>query len=490
MQSRRKKVWDRNFPNSGSSFAETAGAGKWEKKMKTAAGIAFWLALWQILTLFLHNSILLSGPLEVFGYLKDHILTVSFWKTVGNSFFHIFSGFFLAFCTGLFLGCFSAGHRFLETLLSPFLQFIKAVPVASFVVLLLIFMGSGGLSAAVAFLMVLPIVYQNVLEGIRNTDPALLEMAKVYRMSLHDRIFFIYRPSLMPFLVSSSKVALGMSFKAGVAAEVIGTPDFSIGERVYMSKIYLDTAGLFAWTFVVILLSFCFERMFLKLLLLFGERKIRVRPAKNVPGKETGKDISGDIIIEELAKGYGRKEVFAHLSNTFRGGEISAVMGDSGCGKTTLFRILLGLDGYDGGRLVLPKGRCGAVFQEDRLCLNETPVVNVCMAAGGGRTETEIAECLSQILPEECLRQETRQLSGGMKRRTAVARALLSESEWILLDEPFTGLDGETKKRTADFILKYRNGRTLVFSTHSKEEAGLLSAEVTPFGVIRMENSR
>nr|MDE6606783.1 ABC transporter permease subunit [Lachnospiraceae bacterium] len=171
------------------------------QKVKKALVIVFWLALWQSFTFILNNSILLSGPLEVFAYLKDHILTVSFWKTVGNSFFHIFSGFFAAFITGFLLGIFAAKHPLLEALLSPFFQFVKAVPVASFVVLLLIFAGSKRLSVSVTFLMVLPIIYQNVLEGIKNTDAGLWEMAQVYKMSLWNRCFFIYRPSLMPFLM-------------------------------------------------------------------------------------------------------------------------------------------------------------------------------------------------------------------------------------------------------------------------------------------------
>jgi len=466
----------------------------WRKRGKTVLIAAFWLVLWQIFTFILNNSILLSGPLEVFDYLKDHIPTVSFWKTVGNSFFHVFSGFFLAFIIGFLLGVFSAKHSFLEELLSPFLQFVKAVPVASFVVLLLIFAGSGRLSVWVAFLMALPIIYQNVLEGIRNTDTGLLEMAKVYGMSLRNRIFFIYRPALMPFLMSSSKVALGMSFKAGVAAEVIGTPDFSIGERIYMSKIYLDTAGLFSWTFVVIALSFLFEKLFLGLLAFAGAKKIRVRPEKELTEKKradkrckrNGKEVcmeKKDIIIEDLAKCYGEREIFCHLTKTFLKGGVYAVTGESGCGKTTLFRILLGLSDCNGGKITLPGGRCGVVFQEDRLCLRETPVVNVSMTAGG--IEKEIEKQLSEILPKECLRQTTEQLSGGMRRRTAIARAILCDSDWLLLDEPFTGLDEETKKRTVAFIMKYRNGRTLIMTTHHKEEAEMMAAELVPFQTCR-----
>lgn len=451
--------------------------GKHFQRVKTVLVIVFWLALWQSFTFILNNSILLSGPLEVFSYLKEHILTVSFWKTVGNSFFHIFFGFSAAFMTGFLLGIFAAKHPFLETLLSPFLQFVKAVPVASFVVLLLIFAGSRRLSVSVAFLMVLPVIYQNVLEGIKNTDAGLLEMAQVYQMSLWNRCFFIYRPSLMPFLVSGSKVALGMSFKAGVAAEVIGTPDFSIGERIYMSKIYLDTAGLFSWTFVVIAVSFLFEKLFLKLLTFAGEKRIKAHPKKKEALEEEKNRIQRDIIIEGLGKYYGEKKIFGSLTRTFREGGVYAVMGESGCGKTTLFRILLGLTDYNEGKLLIPDGRCGMVFQEDRLCLKETPVVNVSIAAGE-RSGKEIETLLLEILPKECLHQAAEQLSGGMRRRTAIARALLCDCEWLLLDEPFTGLDEETKKRTIDFILKYRNGRTLIMTTHHKEEAERMSAEL------------
>lgn len=448
--------------------------GRMERMIKKAGVIVFWLSVWQVFTLVIHNPILLSGPLEVLAYLQGHILTVSFWKTVGNSFLHIFAGFALSFVTGFFLGILSAGYSFLESLLSPLLQFIKAVPVASFVVLLLIWAGSGRLSVSVTFLMVLPIIYQNVLEGVKNTDADLLEMAQVFRMPLWNRIFFIYRPSLMPFLLSGSKVALGMSFKAGIAAEVIGTPDFSIGERIYMSKIYLDTAGLFAWTLVVIFLSFLFEKIFLRLLFFIGRAKIKAVPMK-IKKEKKG---SGDIAVEDLTKYYGEKMVFYSRTQAFGNGGVYALMGESGCGKTTLFRILLGLTDQSGGNVTGQKGRCGVVFQENRLCKGETPVSNVCMALKKGRTRKEIEHSLLEILPKECLEQETGQLSGGMKRRVAIARALLCDSEWLILDEPFTGLDEETKKKTIDFILRHRNGRTMLVSTHQRQEAELLGAEL------------
>ena len=144
--------------------------------------------------------------------------------------------------------------------------FLKAVPVASFVILALIWAGSRNLSVVIAFLVVLPVIYVNTLAGLQSTDRKLLEMAVVFRMPVWRKIRFIYLPALVPYLVSGCRIALGMSWKSGVAAEVIGLPNGSIGDALYRAKITLSTGELFAWTFVIILLSAWFEKLFLLLL--------------------------------------------------------------------------------------------------------------------------------------------------------------------------------------------------------------------------------
>ena len=144
--------------------------------------------------------------------------------------------------------------------------FLKAVPVASFVILALIWAGSRNLSVVISFLVVLPVVYVNTMAGLKSTDKKLLEMAAVFRMPLWRKIRFIYLPALVPHLVSGCRIALGMSWKSGAAAEVIGLPEHSIGEHLYMAKIYLETADLFAWTLVIILVSALFERIVLFLI--------------------------------------------------------------------------------------------------------------------------------------------------------------------------------------------------------------------------------
>ena len=151
-----------------------------------------WIFAWQVLSWLVNNPILLAGPLETGKALLDNIVMPSFWKTVSYSLLRIAAGFFAGVGVGLVLACASARFPIIEEIFSPVLALIKAVPVASFVVLLLIWWHSDMLSTAISFCVVLPNIYISTLEGIRSTDHRLLEMAQVFRWSPRDRFFYIY----------------------------------------------------------------------------------------------------------------------------------------------------------------------------------------------------------------------------------------------------------------------------------------------------------
>ena len=213
--------------------------------------ICLWLAFWQTAAVLVHNSIMLVGPFEALQALWSLLPSSDFWRSVAGSFGRISTGFLLAFAAGILLGSLAYTAPLLEEILEPFMLFLKAVPVASFVILVLIWAGSRNLSVVISFLVVLPVIYVNTL---------------VFRMPVWRKIRFIYLPALVPYLVSGCRIALGMSWKSGAAAEVIGLPEHSIGEHLYMAKIYLETANLFAWTLVIILVSAVFEQMVLFLI--------------------------------------------------------------------------------------------------------------------------------------------------------------------------------------------------------------------------------
>lgn len=183
-----------------------------------------------------------------------------------------------------------------------------------------------------------------------------------------------------------------------------------------------------------------------------------------------------DIIISNLNKSYGEKEVLKNFSARISGSGITCIMGPSGCGKTTLMNILLGLEQADSGELTGVPERAGAVFQEDRLCEDFSTAANIRMACSRRITEDEIADQLDRLGLSDILHKKTAGLSGGMKRRAAIARALLAAGDMIFMDEPFKGLDDETRRAVIREVKKC--GRPLVIITHDPEDAELLGGTV------------
>ena len=224
------------------------------------------LCLWQLAAALVGNRLLLVGPVQVAGRLWALVRTGEFWGAVGFTFSRITLGFLLAFCLALTLAAVSARFPLAETLIHPYMAAVKTVPVASFIVIALLWLSGRRLSVFISFLMVLPVLYSNLLQGIRAADGKLLEMARVFRMSGWNRVRCIYLPALEPYCLSGCRSALGLCWKAGVAAEVIGVCSGSVGGMLYDAKVYLEIGDLFAWTLVIVLISAGFEWAFTRLL--------------------------------------------------------------------------------------------------------------------------------------------------------------------------------------------------------------------------------
>lgn len=228
--------------------------------------VLVWLLIWQLGAMAMDQQILLVSPIAVLIRLGTLAVEPSFWKAVGFSLLRITGGFFLGAAVGTVLAALSARLRRVEELLAPLLLAIKSIPVASFIILALILFSSRNLSVLISFLMVLPVLYAGVLGGIRAMDKQMLEMAQVFQIPAPRRVRYVYLPQVLPYFRAACASALGLCWKSGIAAEVIGMPTGSIGERLQQAKIYLDTPDLFAWTLVIVLVSLAFERLFLALL--------------------------------------------------------------------------------------------------------------------------------------------------------------------------------------------------------------------------------
>ena len=215
---------------------------------------AVWLIVWQAASMWIGQEILLVSPVAVIRKLFELVQTAPFWQSLACSFLRILSGFLLGMISGVLLAAAASAFRWIDELLEPFVQTVKSIPVASFIILVLIWVSPEN-------------------HGIRSMDRNLTEMAELFAVPLPLRIRYIYASQILPFFRAGCSLALGLCWKSGIAAEVIGLPENTIGENLYNAKIYLNTPDLFAWTLVIVVVSVLFERIFLRLVDL-GVRRV------------------------------------------------------------------------------------------------------------------------------------------------------------------------------------------------------------------------
>lgn len=233
-----------------------------KKTFKYIFSILFWIIVWHILATQISMELFLPAPWKVWQVLTNELLiSNTFWLSIRFSLLHIGAGFLLGCTIGIFLAILSALWEPIEILLWFPIKVIQSVPVASFVILILLWVKASELSIIIPFLMVLPTMYTHTLTGIKQTSHKLLEMAQVFQVKTHKKIRYIYMPELLPHVLSACSLAIGMAWKSGIAAEIIGLVRNSIGNQLYQSKIHLLTPELFAWTFVIILMSIACEQL-------------------------------------------------------------------------------------------------------------------------------------------------------------------------------------------------------------------------------------
>ena len=239
--------------------------------------VAVWLLLWQLASMAVGLPLLLPSPLAVLLRLGQLCTGADFWLTVASSLLRILLGFLLGVLFGTALAGLCWRFRLIDALARPLLGVLKSTPVASFIILALVWVKTTWLATVISFIMVLPLIYANVREGIDSADRQLLEMARGFRLSRRKTFRYCYLPAILPFFLSAVSSALGFAWKSGIAAEVLGRPARAIGSQIYDSKIYLETPDLFAWTLVVILLSVLLERLAVRFVRWAGKRSMRVR---------------------------------------------------------------------------------------------------------------------------------------------------------------------------------------------------------------------
>ncbi len=244
--------------------------------------ILFWIGVWELAAWRIGNVLLFPNPRIVLSTLGKLMQRGEFYTITANSLWNVLSGILLATLLGILLAVLTHRFSILRDLVIPLMTVIKATPVASFIVLLLIWIGSDRVPSIITFLIVLPVVWTNIDEGLGQQDQKLCEVARVFGFSAIKKLRLLTIPSVRPYFLSACRSSFGLAWKAGVAAEIIAMPRETVGTMIGEARLYLNTEEMFAWTLTVIILSLLLEFGTVKL---FGnmERKKKggIRHAEN-----------------------------------------------------------------------------------------------------------------------------------------------------------------------------------------------------------------
>lgn len=225
-----------------------------------------WIIIWQIMASFIKEEILLPSPLIVFKKFIYLLGQVDFYKAIFLSTIKIIAGFLISIAIGVIFAYLAYKNKLFYDFISPLIRIFRSIPLASLVIFLLFWANKDYLSIYISFIMAMPLIFQNVYDGLSDIDKNILQMADIYKVSEIKKIKYIYKVKVKAFLYSSIISISGLVFKAGIAAEVIGLPKNSIGNNLYNAKVYLDMPNLFAWTLAILLISSFFEITLKKLL--------------------------------------------------------------------------------------------------------------------------------------------------------------------------------------------------------------------------------
>ena len=227
----------------------------WGKSITALVAVLLWLLVWHVAAKDMGKPLLLPTPMAVWKRLLELAVTGNFWRATLHSLLRVLGGIATGVSAAVIVAALTAAFRPLEILLSPLITVIKSTPVASFIILAMLWIGDNTLPVFISFLMVFPVVWANLHTALRAIPQPYHDLAHIYRLPLGRRIRRIYAPHALPYFLSACRSSLGLAWKAGIAAEVLALPALSIGKHLNDSKLYLETTDLFAWTVVVIILS-------------------------------------------------------------------------------------------------------------------------------------------------------------------------------------------------------------------------------------------
>lgn len=438
-----------------------------KKLFPTLLAILFLLVLWQIIAVAIGFPAIFPTIPALFLNIFRLIVSDRFYAELGATILRGLAGFGMAFIIAFILASVSNFSEFWKAFFHPVLVVIRSIPVISLVLLALLWFNPSNLPVFIAVLTMLPILYQNILNGFEHVDIRLLEMARVFGKTELEVFYHIYLPGARKIIFAGISTAMGFGWRAVIIGEVLAQPISGIGTDMKLAQTYINVSELMAWTFIAVAVSYIFEFL-IKIL-----EKIKLKYISFVKNNPTVCSDNKLVEIQCLSKQFNQKVVFSSFSQRFETPVVYCLNSASGSGKTTFLRIVSGLEKPDKGIVKTDKEYSVAYsFQDVRLLPWLTVFDNIMfgMKISGSQAHQTIVELADNMEVAEHLHKFPHQLSGGQQQRVGLIRALAAQPDVLLLDEPLNGLDNDLKQKTISFLTQWiaHHKVLVIWATHEK----------------------
>ena len=440
----------------------------------TLLAITFLCILWQAIAWQIGFPAIFPSLFELVKQVFKLFIRENFFIILSITILRGIIGFAFAFVFAFSFATLSTFSTFWKSFFYPIIVVTRSIPVISFVLIALLWFSPPYLPIFIAIVTMFPVLYQNTLTGLENTDNKLIEMAKVFGKSPYQGFVSIYLPASKSFIYDGISTSMGFGWRAIIIGEVLAQPIHGIGTAMKQAQAYINVSELIAWTIIAVAVSYMFEGIIKLIRKMHFEIKLPKPVSFELKINNQYAEIK-TISTQYIEKRFNDKLIISSLTTTFDNQNISCIKGPSGKGKTTLLRIISQLEKPDSGQISLSKTfQIAYSFQDVRLLPWLTVSENIAYVLRHKRVhKQEISNMVAFLLDKmemvEHAHKYPHELSGGQQQRIGLARALAAKSDVLLLDEPLTGLDNDLKIRINDFlsewIAAYRP--IVVWATHA-----------------------
>ena len=427
---------------------------------------------WQLIAMWIGFPAIFPSLTHLLNQVICLFLSENFIFIILTTIFRGLMGFLIAFSFALVFASLSAFSQFSKAFFHPIILITRSIPVISIVLLAIFWFLPYNLPIFIAFITMFPILYQNILTGLEQTDLKLVEMAKVFGKSKFNYFKSIYLPSSKSIIFDGISTAMGFGWRAVIIGEVLAQPIHGIGTSMKQAQAFINVSELIAWTVVAIGVSYIFEGI----IKFVGNINFRKNALKTMDYKIIYRTKQPDLMAiktENINKNLNNKIILQSFTTDFENSIVTCIKGPSGIGKTTLLRLISNLEKPDNGIITYKNcNRFAVAFQDLRLIPWLTISENIGYAVSKQISKHEKSSMVMYLLKnmelEEHSQKYPNELSGGQQQRVGLARALAAQSEILLLDEPLTGLDNDLKIRIMDFISEWISNYQpiVVWATH------------------------